>query len=235
MGCGCGVIDWRLLWYSCVAIKCNPAEFSEWLDVMREFMVLYQPSAKRAVVPTDCQMLYSFTECKKTFGSPYQVERAVRDGRLFRMGAGVYSDTGEENELQVVQWRHPHAVMTLDSAYFYYDLTDEIPDAYYMATDRKARPMNDPLVRQFYMPAGTFELGITRIDYCGNAIRTYDLERLLIETARMKGRLDPALYKEVILSFRRKADSLLSHRLSDYLQHFAKRDMIESIIYEEVF
>jgi len=151
------------------------------------------------------------------------------------MESGIYSDSGEESELEVVQWRHPKAVMTLDSAFFYYDLTDDIPDAYYMATDRNARPLNDTRVRQFYMPNGTFHLGITTIDYCGDKVRTYDLERLLIETARMKSRIDPALYKEVVLSFRKIAETLVAHKIADYLQHFPKRDAIESIIYEEVF
>ena len=80
-------------------------------------------------------MIYSFAECRKKFGSPYQIEKAIAGGCLWKLGVGVYSDTGEENELEIVQWRHPHAVMTLDSAYFYYDLTDSVPEFYYMATD----------------------------------------------------------------------------------------------------
>lgn len=180
-------------------------------------------------------MLYSFAECKKKYGSPYQIAKAVKARSLFKMGVGVYSDTGEENELQIVQWRHPQAVMTLDSAYFYHDLTDEIPDAYHMATDCKARRIADPLVRQFYMPAGTFEIGQTTVEHCGDTVRTYDLERLLIETARMKGKLPSDLYKEVVLAFRQRAEKLETHKITDYLRHFAKRDAIEKIIYEEVF
>ena len=180
-------------------------------------------------------MLYSFAECRRKYGSPYQIEKAIEGRSLFKMGVGVYSDTGKENELQIVQWRHPRAVLTFESAYFYYDLTDEIPDMYYMATDCKARRIADPLVRQFYMPAGTFEIGQTTIEYCGDAVRTYDLERLLIETARMKGKLAPDLYKEVILSFRKRVDKLRAYKVADYLQHFAKRDAIETVIYEEVF
>ena len=104
-----------------------------------------------------------------------------------------------------------------------------------MATDCKARRIADPLVRQFYMPAGTYEIGQTTIEYCGDAVRTYDLERLLIETARMKGKLAPDLYKEVILSFRKRVDKLRAYKITDYLQHFARRDAIETVIYEEVF
>ena len=198
-------------------------------------MVLYQPSAKVVEMPTNGKMLYSFAECKEKFGSPYQIDKAVAAGSLWKLGVGVYSDTGAENELEIVQWRHPNAVMTFDSAYFYHDLTDMVPEFYYMATAHGARPIRDPLVKQFYMPSGTEGVGVTTIDYCGDRVRTFDLERLLIETARMKGKLAPDLYKEVVLSFRRKSSELEAYKIADYLAHFARRDAIESIIYEEVF
>ena len=186
-------------------------------------------------MPTNGIMLYSFAECRKKFGSPYQIEKAIAGGCLWKLGVGVYSDTGEENELEIVQWRHPHDVMTLDSAYFYYDLTDSVPEFYYMATDHGARPITDPLVKQVYLPMGTAGIGVTTIDYCGDKVRTFDLERLLIETARMKRKLAPDIYKEVVLSFRRRSSELEAYKISDYLEHFAKRDAIESTIYEEVF
>lgn len=186
-------------------------------------------------MPTIGKMLYSFTDCREKFGSPYQIEKAIGAGRIFKLDVGVYSDTGEENELQIVQWKHPNAVMTFDSAYFYYDLTDTVPDFYYMATDHGARPIVDPLVRQYYLPMGTAGIGVTTIDYCGDKVRTFDLERLLIETARMKGKLAPDLYKEVVLSFRRRSNELQAYKIADYLVHFARRDSIETIIYEEVF
>ena len=198
-------------------------------------MVLYQPSAKISEMPTKGKMLYSFAECKMKFGSPYQIDKAIAKGCLWKIGVGVYSDTGEENELEIVQWTHPNAVMTLDSAFFYYDLTDTVPDLYYMATDHGARPIVDPLVKQIYLPAGTAKIGVTTIEYCGDRVRTFDLERLLIETARMKGKIAPDVYKEVILSFRRRAAELEAYKIADYLVHFAKRDAIESIIYQEVF
>ncbi len=163
-------------------------------------------------------MLYSFAECRKRFGSPYQIDKAVAAGSLWKL-----------------EWRHPNAVMTFDSAYFYHDLTDMVPEFYYMATAHGARPIRDPLVKQFYMPSGTEGVGVTTIDYCGDRVRTFDLERLLIETARMKGKLAPDLYKEVVLSFRRKSSKLEAYKITDYLAHFARRDAIESIIYEEVF
>lgn len=180
-------------------------------------------------------MLFDFAECREKFGSPYQIDKAIADGRLHKMERGVYSDTGEENELEIVQWKHPAAVMTFDSAYFYYNLTDMIPELYYMATDFSARKITDPLVKQYYMPKGTFAIGQTEIDYCGDKVRIYDLNRLLIETARMKSKLPSDLYKEVILAFRSRTSELVPSTIQQYLKSFPKRELIENILYEEVF
>ena len=78
-------------------------------------------------------------------------------------------------------------------------------------------------------------VGVAEIDYCGDRVRTYDLERLLIDTARMKSKLPSDLYKEVILSFRSRTGSLSEEKIGQYLPLFPKRDMIERILYEEVF
>jgi hypothetical protein len=40
-------------------------------------VVLHQLSAKTGEMSTDGKMPYSFTECKKRFGSPYKIDKAV--------------------------------------------------------------------------------------------------------------------------------------------------------------
>lgn len=192
-------------------------------------------SVKRTGLPTIKKMLLAYKDCIEKYGSLYQINKAIRDGRLHRIEPRVYSDTGEENELEIVQWKHPNAVMTLDSAYFYYGLTDVIPSEYHMATAFRARRIDDPIVRQYYMPDGTFSIGKTSLQYCGDCVRIYDLERLLIETARMKSKLPYDLYKEVISSFRNRIGEILPAKIQLYLRSFPKRETIENIIGEEVF
>ena len=151
------------------------------------------------------------------------------------MSAGIYSDTGKESELEVLQFAYPRTVITLDSAYFYYDLTDVIPDVYHLATPANAMPIQDERIRQYYVPASILNIGVVQIDFEGERIRAYDLERLLIETARMKSRLPSDLYKEVVLAFRKRVESLSTEKIGEYLVDFPKRNRIEDILYEEVF
>lgn len=203
---------------------------------MRGLLVLFlKTSVKQLILQTFWEMLLDYAECLKRFGSLYRIRKAIDGRRLFKVESGVYSDTGDENELEIVQWKHPRAIMTLDSAYFYHNLTDEIPTVYSMATDYGARKIADPLVKQYFMPRGTVEIGKTEIEYAGDKVRTYDLERLVIETARMKSKIPYDLYKEVVLSFRRRIAEIVPATIQIYLRSFPKRSSIERIIGEEIF
>lgn len=182
-------------------------------------------------------MLQSYRECLEKYGSAYLVRKAVSDGRLYKMEAGVYSDAGTEDELEVVQFKYPNAVITMESAFFYYDLTDTVPDCYHLATGLHAARITDERVTQHYVPEEIVDVGVVTIERAGSRIRTYDLERLMIETARMKAKLPSDLYKEVVLSFRKRVDEIYPAKVGEYLasRPFPKKDLVERIIYEEIF
>ena len=78
-------------------------------------------------------------------------------------------------------------------------------------------------------------VGMTSYDYNGSRIRIYDKERLLIDTARMKGRMPPDLYKEVINHYRQIKDELDGSKFPEYLEPFPHRDRIMQVIDTEVF
>lgn len=180
-------------------------------------------------------MLLDFVTCKARFGSPYQIDKAIRDGRLFKMDVGVYSDDGTESEIEVVLKKYPRAIVSFDSAYFYYDMTDYIPDRYTLTIGNHARRIQDERIKNFFVPEEVLEVGVTTFDYDGAKIRIYDKERLLIDTARMKGRLPSDLYKEVVNGYRACRDSLDAAKFPLYLENFPHRDRIMRIIDEEVY
>ena len=180
-------------------------------------------------------MLLRFQDCMKRFGSPYQIEKAVREGRLFKMTPGVYSETGEESEIEVLQARYPKAVLTLDSAYYYYDMTDEVPELYVLATADNAPRIKESTVRQVYVPYEALMAGAVKYDYEGESLRIYDIERLLVETARMKNLMPADLYKDIILWYRANLLRLDSSKIGEYAVTFPHKDRIMSIIDAEVY
>ncbi len=180
-------------------------------------------------------MLLNFNECKMRFGSAYQIEKALRDGRLFKMEKGVYSESGNESEIEVLQAKYPNTVVSFDSAYFYYDMTDYVPEKYTLTIPDHARPIHDIRIKLPFVPERVLLVGVTTFDYNDSKIRIYDKERLLIDTARMKGRMPPDLYKEVVNHYRQIKDELDGSKFPEYLELFPHRERIMQIIDTEVF
>ena len=50
-------------------------------------------------------------------------------------------------ELEIIMKKYPNAILTLNSAFYYYGLTDTIPDHYYFATPKSNRKIEDVRVK----------------------------------------------------------------------------------------
>lgn len=68
-------------------------------------------------------------------------------------------------ELAIIMKKYPNAILTLNSAFYYYGLTDTIPDHYYVATPKSNRKIEDVRVKQIYENSNAFEMGKTTIEY----------------------------------------------------------------------
>ncbi len=87
-------------------------------------------------------------------------------------------------------------------------LTDTLPCAYDLATDRDAAKISDKRVKQYFYPSDFFEAGAETADYKGDPIRVFCLERMLIELLRYKTKLPFDYYKEIVLNYRKRLPQL---------------------------
>lgn len=180
-------------------------------------------------------MVAKLIQWTERYGTKYRVGELVRAGKLFRIESGIYADTADAPEVEVVLAKYPSSVLTLESAYYYYGMSDEIPDEYYLATDRKAAKIIDDRVVQRFVPSGTLMLGATEMDVWDEHLRIYDKERLLIETMRYRTKLPYDLYREVIAGFRAIRDGLYGSKIDDYLKRFPRKDVLKEAIRKEVY
>ena len=95
-------------------------------------------------------MLFTYNECVNKYGSKYLVSKAVKAGQLYKQESGVYSDKEYVPALAVIARKYPDAIFTMNSAFYYYDLTDVIPEKFYLATDRDATKIADKRVVQIF-------------------------------------------------------------------------------------
>ena len=180
-------------------------------------------------------MVAKLNKWVERYGTKYRVGELVRAGKLFRMEDGIYADTADAPEVEVLLAKYPTSVLTLESAYYYYNMSDEIPDEYHLATDRKAAKIIDARVAQSFVPSGTLMLGATEVDVMDEHLRIYDKERLLIETMRYRTKFPYDLYREVIASFREIRNELYGSKIDDYLKRLPRQDALKDAIRKEVY
>lgn len=157
----------------------------------------------------------------------YSIRKKVSTKELYLVERGMYSDEPFPfiNEAYLCK-KYPHAVLTGLSAYCLYDLTDSIPDKFYFATEQHSFPIRRKDVVQSYQEPSIFPIGITHTETDAGKVQIYDLERMLIETIRLRERLPADLYYEVIESFRKRKDELDFYTLAEYLKRFRNGNML---------
>lgn len=180
-------------------------------------------------------MLYTHKELLNTYKSNYQIEKAVKGQKIFKIEKGIYADRKNVHYLEVIVKKYPQAIITGNSAYYYHNLTDVIPDKTYLATKRNAVRINNSRIKQILVSDNLFELGKETLVYEGVSINIYNKERMLIDLAKNKNQIGYDLYKEIISNYRKLANSLETQKIEEYLQYFVNGDKIFEIIQDEVF
>ena len=180
-------------------------------------------------------MLYFRNELDKNKYSTYQINKAIKNKELFKVSNGLYSDLEFVNPLEVIVKKYPNAIFTSDSAYYYYDLTDVIPDYFYLATKRSDSRINDKNIKQVFIPNELFDFGKTNIVIENVNISIYDEERMLIELIRKKNLIPFDYYKEIITNYRKKADKLDIYKIQEYLSYYKNESSLYDTLMREVF
>lgn len=181
------------------------------------------------------RMLYFRNELDKNKYSTYQLNKAINNRELFKVDKGLYSDIEFVNPLEIILKKYPNAVFTSDSAYYYYDLTDVIPDYFYLATKRTDSRINDKNIKQVFIPNDLFEFGKTQIEVENVKINIYDEERMLVELIRKRNIIPFDYYKEIITNYRKIADKLDIYKIGEYISYYKNESSLYDILMREVF
>lgn len=180
-------------------------------------------------------MLYFHKELIKKLKSDYQIQKAVSNKKYYKIEKGLYSDKEFVNPLEIILKKYPNAIFTSDSAYYYYDLTDVIPDYFYLATKRTDSRINDKNVKQIFIPNELFDFGKTQIEMENIIINIYNEERMLVELIRKKNILPFDYYKELITNYRKKSDKLDIYKIQEYISYYKNESALIDTLMREVF
>ena len=180
-------------------------------------------------------MLYTYETCIEKYKSDYQLRKQIEQGNIYKIEKGIYSDTLYESDIEIVKMKYPDAVFTLNSAFYYYGLTDTIPRMYYLQTDKDATKIRDKKVKQIFDNHNSMKLGVIEMQYDNTNIKIFNRERLLIELIRHKNKMSLDYYKEIIGNYRRIIYELDIQAIQEYAAVLPKTDRVMEIIQMEVF
>lgn len=180
-------------------------------------------------------MIYTFKECKEKYGTLYMINKAVKNEELYKIEKGFYSDKPHESEISLISLKYPEAVFTMNSAFYYHNLTDTIPDKYYLVTDKDAATITDKRIVQKYENSKALKLGVIQMEQDGGLIKIYSKERMLLELIRNKNNMPFDYYKEILNNYRRIVYDLNIQDIQDYADELPKNRMIMETLRLEVF
>lgn len=180
-------------------------------------------------------MIYTFKECKEKYGSLYMINNAVKNEELYKIERGFYSDQPREPEISLISIKYPDAVFTMNSAFYYHNLTDTIPDKYFLVTDKDAATISDKRVVQKYENSKALNLGVIQMEQDGSIIKIYSKERMLLELIRNKNNMPFDYYKEILNNYRKIVYDLNIQDIQDYADELPKNKMIMETLRLEVF
>ena len=180
-------------------------------------------------------MLFTYSELRKKYKSNNIIKRLLLEEKIFKIEKGIYSDEENVNYLKVLNKKYPNAIFTMDSAFYYYNLTDVIPEKEYLALKGDSTKISDDRIKVVYYQEKFFEIGKSTLKVNGIEIQVYDKERMLIELIRNRKKMGFDYYKEIINSYREIKDTLNTKKIAEYISKFAIEDYLYDVIMREVF
>lgn len=180
-------------------------------------------------------MLYSYQECISKYQSDYKIKKAIEQKELFQLEKGIYSDSKYASHLEIFAKKYPNAIVTMNSAFYHYGLTDTIPDYSHLATERDAAKIKDDRVKQSFIPKEVLGLGVVIDVHIDFMVKIYSKERMLVELVRHKSKLPYDYYKEIINNYRKLIYELDIQEVEEIAMAFPRNKKIIKILQDEVF
>ena len=182
------------------------------------------------------KMLYSYKDLRKKYLSAKAIQKMLEDNIIYKIEKGIYSDTKNVHYLELINFKYPNAIFTLESAFYYHNLTDVIPEKNILSFKRQSyQKYKDNKIKIVSSYEKYFELGKSVMEVDGININIYNKERMLIELIRNKKSIGFDYYKEIINNYRIIRENLDIEKIMDYISAFPVKKNLYDTIMKEVF
>ena len=180
-------------------------------------------------------MLLTYKDVLKKFKNDYGIKKEIGNHRLYKIARGMYSDKKNIDSALIYSKKYNNAIVTMDSAFYYYNLTDVIPDKTYLAVPNNTHIKKEKNIVFNYIDGKIINEGKINAEIYNEKINIYDKERLLIELIRKRNKIPFDYYKEIINNYRKISNTLDIRKLEKYISLFNNSNSISDTLVREVF
>lgn len=157
---------------------------------------------------------------------------AVKEGELVRLRNGLYANpdalAGSIVDIDAII---PGGILCLYSAWSYYNLTTQVPDAFYVAVSRsrKIKLPEFPDIKPVFQRNDLLEIGKVEIEEQGITVLITDIERSVCDAVKYRNKIGIDVMTEIINNYLRRTDRNLS-RLTEYAKKLRVYSTLHQIL-----
>lgn len=157
---------------------------------------------------------------------------AAKEGELVRLRNGLYADPDVLTRSIVdIDAIIPGGIMCLYSAWSYYNLTTQVPDAFYVAVgrSRKIKLPTFPDIKLVFQRNELLEIGKVEIEEQGMKVLMTDIERSVCDAVKYRNKIGIDVMTEIIDNYLRRTDRNLS-KLTEYAKKLRVYSTLHQIL-----
>lgn len=157
---------------------------------------------------------------------------AAKEGELVRLRKGLYADpdalTGNIVDMEAIV---PGGILCLYSAWSNYNLTTQVPDAFYVAVSRsrKIKLPAFPDIKLVFQRNELLEIGKIEIEEQGIKVLITDIERSVCDAIKYRNKIGIDVMTEIIDNYLRRTDRNLS-KLTEYAKKLRVYSTLHQIL-----
>lgn len=142
---------------------------------------------------------------------------AVKDGVIVKIRSGVYATADALADTMVdIEKIIPDGIICLWTAWSIYGLTTQIPNAYYVAVEKK-RKITLPEYPEFqlvYQSMAQLEIGATYKSISGYNVKIFDIERCVCDAVKHRNKIGIDVMAEIVQNYLRSEHRDISKLMS---------------------
>ena len=143
----------------------------------------------------------------------YELRKALSDGEVVRVKRGVYMLRDELADTMIdIESIVPGGILCLYSAWAYYEISTQIPTAFFVAveTHRRVVVPDYPPVTLCYWQKKYRELGVVRREISGHSVLITNLEKSVCDAVKFRNKVGIDVCAKILHSYLRRKDKSIT-------------------------